>query len=352
MGKKSQRPDPQRAPVGRPFPAWQILSALLVVGLVIGVLAFGGQSDDAAALREADDRPPEMVSVPGGTFWMGRADGPADERPAHEVTVSPFRMDATEVTVGQFAAFVKATGYVTVAERAFDAKRYPDAAPEFRKPGSAVFVPIDVDVNEQPGAWWRYVPGANWRHPEGPKSDVRGKKNDPVVQIAWEDADAYAKWAGKRLPTEAEWEWAARGGWDRKPFCWGDAQQGEGGKWYANAYQGRFPAEDTGADGFAGLAPVRSFPPNGYGLYDMSGNAWEWCSDWYDPEYYGASPKDNPKGPVTGPRIEGEMQKVRRGGSYLCDNSYCQRYLPSARDKNPTDSGASHTGFRCVKDGE
>ncbi|QJW94091.1 formylglycine-generating enzyme family protein [Frigoriglobus tundricola] len=351
MGKKSQRPEPQGAPAVRRLRAWQILSALLVVGLVVGVLAVGGQSDDAA-LREADDNPPEMVSVPGGTFWMGRNDGPPDERPAHEVTVSPFRMDATEVTVGQFAAFAKATGYVTVAERAFDAKRYPDAAPEFRKPGSAVFLPVDVDVDEQRGAWWRYVPGASWRHPEGPKCDVKGKKNTPVVQIAWEDADAYAKWAGKRLPTEAEWEWAARGGLDRKPFCWGDAQQGDGGRWYANTYQGRFPAEDTGADGFAGLAPVRTFPPNGYGLYDMSGNAWEWCSDWYDPEYYAVSPKDDPKGPATGPRIEGESQKVRRGGSFLCDDGYCRRYLPSARDKNPTDSGANHTGFRCVKDGK
>jgi formylglycine-generating enzyme required for sulfatase activity len=300
-----------------------------------------------------------MVSIPGGTFWMGREAGPEvpeDETPAHEVTVAPFEMDATEVTVGQYGAFVKATGYVTVAERPFDEKKYPDAAPEYRKPGSAVFVPMDADVNEMRGAWWRYVPGANWRHPEGPDSSVKGKKNYPVVQIAWEDAEAYAKWAGKRLPTEAEWEWAARGGLERKIYCWGDTKVGADGKWLANAYQGKFPAHDTGEDGFAGLAPVKSFPPNAYGLYDMSGNAWEWCSDWYDEKYYKTSPKDNPKGPETGPLIQDpgspypERQKVRRGGSFLCDDKYCHRYRPSARDKNPTDSSANHTGFRCVRD--
>jgi sulfatase modifying factor 1 len=359
MGKHTNRlvqsATPQATGTSRRFPIWLIVPVLLLAGLVAGVLAIGWTSEYDPR-RDADSAPPEMVSIPDGTYWMGRDDGPPDESPRHEVTVSPFEMDATEVTVGQFAHFVKETGYVTVAERPFNPHKYPGTPPEFQKSGSAVFVPCDVPLYgpwETPTPpWWRYVPGACWRHPEGPESNLKGKKNYPAVQIAYEDAEAYAKWAGKRLPTEAEWEWAARGGLDGKPYCWGDAKQGDGGKWYANTYQGKFPAEDRGEDGFAGLAPVKSFPANGYGLYDMSGNAWEWCSDWYDPGYYKAAPKDNPKGPERGPLVEGEgqPQKVRRGGSFLCDDSYCRRYLPSARDKNPTDSSANHTGFRCVKD--
>ena len=349
MGKKAARPA-MSPPAARRFPLRWILPTILVGTLAVGLLAISWGTGDAA-LREADDTPPAMVAIPGGTFWMGRDDGPQDEQPVHEVAIAPFEMDATEVTVGQYAAFVKATDYVTVAERTPDLQRYPDANPMMLRPGSAVFVPMDVDVHEQRGAWFRYVPGASWRHPEGRESSVEGKGNYPVVQIAWEDAEAYAKWAGKRLPTEAEWEYAARGGLDRKPYTWGDAKNGDGGTWYANAYQGKFPAADAGSDGFAGLAPVKSFPPNGYGLYDMSGNAWEWCSDWYDPAYYAVSPKANPQGPPSGPLVEGERQpqKVRRGGSFLCDDNYCRRYVPSARDKNPTDSSANHNGFRCVK---
>ncbi len=348
MGKKAPRTAPAPSPPpARKFPLW-ILPVVFLAGLGFVLFAIGLSS----AEYEVDESPPPMVTIPGGTFWMGRVDGPADERPVHEVTVSAFEMDATEVTVGQFAMFVKATGYVTISERVPDARKYPDADPAYLKPGSAVFVPMEADLGG-PAVWWRYVIGANWRHPEGPESSVKGKKNYPAVQIAWDDADAYAKWAGKRLPTEAEWEWAARGGLDRKPYCWGDDKNGEDGKWCANAYQGKFPAEDSGADGFIGLAPVKSFPPNGYGLYDMSGNAWEWCSDWYDPGYYAVSPKDNPKGPAEGAiGVEGERQpqRVRRGGSFLCDDKYCRRYVPSARDKNPPDSSANHTGFRCVKD--
>jgi formylglycine-generating enzyme required for sulfatase activity len=357
MGKKDKRVVPPAAPVPAPVASagrlpWGAVLAVLAATLVVAVLLVGRSSPDEAP---PTGDPPEMVSIPGGTFWMGSDDGPADERPMHEVAVGPFQMDTTEVTVGQFEAFVRATGYVTVAERPFDGARFPDAPPELRRPGAAVFVPVDAPLDgpwETPHPpWWRYVPGANWRHPEGPGTGVRGKENFPVVQIAWEDAEAYAKWAGKRLPTEAEWEWAARGGLDRKPYCWGEAENGAGGRWYANTFQGTFPAFDRGADGFVGLAPVKSFPPNGYGLYDMSGNAWEWCADWYDPGYYAAAPKDDPKGPPTGPPVDGERepQRVRRGGSFLCADGYCRRYLPAARDKNPPDSSANHTGFRCVK---
>lgn len=349
MGKKVPRPAPPVPAAARKLPWFWLVSGALFAGLVIGVLTIGWAAEFDPA-SDSDPAPAPMVRVPGGTFRMGRPDGPADERPVHEVTVSAFDMDATEVTVGQFAAFVKATGYVTTAEKVPDPQKYPDADPAYLKPGSAVFVPMGADLGSP--VWWRYVGGASWRHPEGPGSSVKGKKNYPAVHITWEDASAYATWAGKRLPTEAEWEFAARGGLDQQPYCWGAQKNGADGTWYANAYQGTFPERDAGDDGFAGLAPVKSFPPNAYGLYDMSGNAWEWCSDWYDPGYYAASPKTDPQGPVAGALVDGERQpqKVRRGGSFLCDDSYCRRYVPSARDKNPTDSSANHTGFRCVRD--
>ena len=344
------------------FP-WAWVVPLAGIGVLVGVLVavgmrWGEKSSDDIALALADDTPPETVLIPGGTFTMGRDDGPADEKPAHQVTVGPFRMDKTEVTNAQFAAFVKATGYLTVAERKPDPAKFPDADPANLVPGSAVFLHVDASLDRREWntpfpPWWRYVPGACWRRPEGKGSNLKGKKDYPVVQIAWEDAAAYAKWAGKRLPTEAEWEYAARGGLDHKEYCWGDAKPGDGGKWYANAFQGKFPNEDAGLDGFKGLAPVGQFPANGYGLFDMSGNAWEWCRDWYDPGYYAVAPKFNPQGPAAGAKgVEGERepQRVRRGGSFLCDDNYCRRYLPSARDKNPADSSASHTGFRCVQD--
>ena len=338
------------------FSRWFL--AVPVVGLFGVLVAVGWKSAPTGpakpaeydALLEADDTPPEMVEIPGGTFWMGSDDGPEEERPRHEVTVRGFRMDRTEVTNGQFATFVKATGYVTVAERVPTQEQYPTADPKNLVPGSAVYRPAAASL-EGPPVWWVYVPGASWRRPDGPGSSIEGKKNYPVVHIAWEDAVAYAKWAGKRLPTEAEWEYAARGGLDRKPFCWGDAKQGEGGKFWANTFQGEFPLRDTGDDGFQGTAPVGSFAPNGYGLLDVSGNVWEWCSDWYQPDYYRNSPKNNPTGPTAGlPDDFGLPQRVRRGGSFLCADNYCRRYTPSARDKNPPDSGACHTGFRCVQD--
>ena len=346
--------------------SWFVLAPVIGVGALLGVVIAVGYKpadpSDGIALDLADATPGEMVLIPEGTFVMGRDNGPEDEKPAHEVTLAPFYLDKTEVTNAQFAAFVKATGYVTRAEKKPNWEEMrrnlppdtPQPLPEDMVAGSAVFYPHGslnpAEWKSGGPPWWRYVPGACWRRPEGRGSDLRDKGNFPVVQIAWEDAAAYAGWAGKRLPTEAEWEYAARGGLVRKEYCWGDARPGEGGKWYANAHQGDFPNTDTANDGFAGLAPIAQYPPNGYGLYDMSGNAWEWCQDWYDPRYYATSPRDNPKGPDVGePDAMGQLQKVRRGGSFLCNDSYCKRYVPSARDCNPTDSSANHTGFRCAK---
>jgi formylglycine-generating enzyme required for sulfatase activity len=293
-----------------------------------------------------------MVWIPGGEFWMGTEDSYPDCKPVHKVYVDGFWMDRTEVTNAQFARFVRATGYQTVAERPPDLKRYPNAPKEARRPFSFVFTPPPGKVPlDDHFRWWKPVPGANWRHPEGPGSDLKGRENYPVVHICWHDAVAYARWAGKRLPTEAEWEFAARGGLDRKRYVWGDALL-PGGKWMANVWQGEFPHHNTAADGYAGAAPVGSFPPNGYGLYDMAGNAWEWCADWYHSGYYRFSPKRNPPGPSTSFDANdpsGEPKRVRRGGSFLCSDNYCLRYLPGSRDGSPPDSAANHIGFRCVR---
>lgn len=319
--------------------------------LFIGTLICGSSSQALSEPAEKQNAPDGMIWIPGGAFWMGSDNGPEDEQPRHQVTVDGFWMDKYEVTNAQFAKFVKATGYRTIAEQKPDPIKYPDAPKDKLVPFSAVFKCCPAELDGPP-VWWQFTPGADWRHPEGPKSTLEGKDDYPVVHIAWEDAAAYAKWAGKRLPTEAEWEYAARGGLDKKEFTWGDAKQGEKGKWYANTFQGRFPLKDTGDDGFTGLAPVGKFPANGYGLHDMSGNAWEWCRDWYQPKYYRVSPAKNPQGPERGiEEVPGEgPSKVRRGGSFLCANDYCRRYLPSSRDKNPADSAANHTGFRCVKE--
>lgn len=336
---RRQQANPKRL---RRWP-WLVAGGVVVVAAVVVI----SQSD-----RPWGSPPEEMAWIPSGQFWMGSDDGPYDERPMHQVEISGFWMDKHEVTNAQFARFVAETGYVTVAERQPDARDYPGAKPELLVPGSAVFMPPgeDVDLNGPP-IWWQYVKGANWRHPEGPDSDIAGKDSYPVVQICWEDAVAYAKWAGKRLPTEAEFEFAARGGLDRQRYCWGNELK-PSGKFMANVWQGTFPTRNTGEDGFTGAAPVGSFPANGFGLFDMSGNVWEWCADWYDANYYSASPRKNPKGPDKGTleTESGQPQRVRRGGSFLCAENYCRRYLPSARDKNPPDSSANHTGFRCAKD--
>jgi formylglycine-generating enzyme len=294
----------------------------------------------------------DMVWISGGTFWMGSEDGNPDEQPVHPVTVSGFWMDKTEVTNEQFERFAKATGYVTVAERKPDPKDFPDAPPDMLVAGSVVFNPPPGVVSlENHYIWWKWVPDANWRHPEGPGSSINGRERHPVVHVSWIDAMAYANWTGKRLPTEAEWEVASRGGLERKSYSWGDDQT-PGGQWKANIWQGRFPNENTQADGFPVTAPVGSFTANGYGLYDMAGNVWEWCSDWYRADSYATGSKTNPTGPIDSfdPNEPNVPKKIMRGGSYLCSDLYCTGYRPSARMKSSPDTGLSHTGFRCVKD--
>jgi formylglycine-generating enzyme required for sulfatase activity len=293
----------------------------------------------------------DMVWIPGGKFTMGSNDGQTDEKPLHDVKVDGFWMDKTEVTNEQFARFVEETKYVTVAERPIDPKQFPGVPSAQLKPGSITFTPPPrVETLDDHMQWWSYTPGANWRHPEGPQSDIKGRGKHPVVQVCWEDAIAYAKWADKRLPTEAEWEYAARGGLDHNAFVWGREKVPDG-KWMANIWQGAFPNENTGEDGFKGTAPVGSYLPNGYGLFDMAGNVWEWCADWYLPDYYTKSPRKNPQGPDTSfdPNEPGVMKRVTRGGSFMCSDMYCKGYRPSARMKTSPDTGLANTGFRCVK---
>jgi formylglycine-generating enzyme required for sulfatase activity len=315
----------------------------LVLTVLLAVSGCGGPSEPA---------PAGMVWIPPGKFWMGSDDGLfPDAQPVHQVELDGFWMDKTEVTNAQFACFVEATGYVTVAERQPNPKDYPDAPKEKLVPGSIVFTaPKEKLPLDAPLAWWKYQPGACWRHPEGPGSSIEGRENHPVVHVCWDDAVAYANWAGKRLPTEAEWEYAARGGLDRKRYVWGDELKPDG-KWQANIWQGHFPNENTAEDGFRGTAPVGSFPPNGFGLYDMAGNVWEWCADWYRPDYYAESPGRNPPGPGSShdPMEPGVPKRVQRGGSFMCSDMYCVRYLPAGRGKGAVDSGAPHVGFRCVK---
>jgi formylglycine-generating enzyme required for sulfatase activity len=311
-----------------------------------------------------DKAPQGMAWVPGGEFSMGAQNPPdmddvgmkatKDSRPVHRVYVDGFFMDKTDVTNAEFERFVKATGYVTVAERKPRAEDYPGAPPENLVAGSVVFAPpkrpVSLDNFYQ---WWTYIPGANWRHPLGPKSSIAGNGSYPVVHVAYEDALAYAKWTGKRLPTEAEWEFAARGGLSGKPYVWGDEFRPQG-KWMANTHEGHFPDEDTGGDGYSGIAPVARFSPNGYGLYDMAGNVWQWTTDWYRPDYYqqlkAAGVARNPQGPDSSydPSEPGRAKKVHRGGSFLCTDQYCSRYMVGTRGKGEADTGTNHLGFRCI----
>jgi formylglycine-generating enzyme required for sulfatase activity len=331
------------------------------------VMSAGFQPTVPNASKPTVPAPTGMVWIPGGEFSMGAADSPsdgkvgmqatADSRPVHRVYVDGFYMDKTDVTNAEFAAFVKATKYITVAERKPTAEEFPGAPPENLVAGSVVFAPPDHPVPlDNHYQWWTYVPGANWRHPSGPDSNITGKGNYPVVQIAYEDAVAYAKWAGKRLPTEAEFEFAARGGLAGKPYVWGNDFRPQG-KWMANTHQGHFPDKDAGSDGYSGVAPVAKFPANGYGLYDMAGNVWQWTSDWYRPDYYqqlasAGGVARNPQGPDSAfdPSEPGQPKKVHRGGSFLCTDQYCSRYVVGTRGKGEVSTSTNHLGFRCVKD--
>jgi formylglycine-generating enzyme required for sulfatase activity len=304
--------------------------------------------------------PPDMEWIPGGTFRMGSERFYAEERPVHEVKVDGLWMDRSEVTNEQFARFVAETSYVTLAERAPKAEDFPGAPPENLVAGSMVFLkrtgPVDL---RNYANWWAWVPGANWRHPKGPDSSLEGLAQHPVVHVAYEDVEAFARWAGKELATEAEWEFAARGGLDGATFTWGDEEFPDG-KAMVNAWQGEFPWQNLLSDGYEGTSPVGTFPPNGYGLHDMAGNVWEWTSDWYEPRGADPTVKSCCMGSVN-PRVVSPEKsynphqpqfriprKVVKGGSHLCAPNYCFRYRPAARQPQMIDTGMAHIGFRCV----
>jgi len=318
--------------------------------------------------KPAGKAPEGMVWIPGGEFSMGSnvedeslcsiKGVTKDAAPIHRVYVDGYYMDETEVTNEEFEKFAKATGYVTVAEQKPTKAEFPTANEEDLITGSVVFTPTSSAVNLNNFLqWWRYEPGADWKHPEGPQSTIKGKEKYPVVHVVYEDAQAYAKWAGKRLPTEAEWEFAARGGKTGNLYAWGNNLK-PNGKFQANIYQGQVPIKDgdTGEDGFKGIAPVKQYAPNAYGLYDMAGNVWEWVHDWYSVDYYKSLAESgktvrNPQGPDTyyDPNDTVEIKRVHRGGSFLCTDQYCTRYMVGTRGKGEIRSAANHVGFRCVK---
>lgn len=311
-----------------------------------------------ATTREKPSHP-DMAWIPCGTFRMGSDRHYPEEAPAHRVTVTSFWIDRTPVTNRQFRRFVETTGHVSYAEIAPDPKDYPGALPHMLKPGSLVFTPPPhpVDLNDWRG-WWKFEFGANWRRPYGRGRSNHGLDDHPVVHVALRDAEAYAAWAGKALPTEAEWEYAARGGLDGAEFAWGD-ELTPGGRHMANTWQGAFPRENLAADGYARTSPVRAFPPNGHGLFDMIGNVWEWTTDWYSARHAADAPKaccipENPRGgreadsyDKCDPSVR-IPRKVVKGGSHLCAPNYCRRYRPAARHAQPIDTSMSHVGFRCV----
>lgn len=356
----------------RHFPGLKEIVRVMSIGIVLAVFlallaGCGGEAQP----------PPGMVLVPGGEFTMGSDADFAfpNERPAHRVVVVPFFLDTHPVTNADFAKFVEATGYTTVAERPVDweelKKQAPPGTPkppeEVLEPGSLVFraTPGPVDLRDM-SQWWVWTTGASWNHPEGPGSSIVGRESHPVVQVAWEDAKAYAKWAGKRLPTEAEWEFAARGGLEGARYAWGD-EENPGGKFLLNRWTGNFPYRNDAEDGFVGTSPVAAFPANGYGLFDMGGNVWNWCADLYRADTFAHRAGDekgccDPKGPLTAagekpmpgdpspPTVPGAERRVTKGGSFLCNPSYCESYRPAARRGTPPDTGSSHVGFRCAGD--
>ncbi len=337
------------------------LTGLIPLLMLSGLSACQHRTVEASAELHAGWPPATkaegMVWIRGGDFSMGSEHGMfTDARPVHRVRVDGFWMDQTEVTNRQFSEFVQSTGYVTIAERTPRAEDFPGALTSDLVAGSVVFTPpvgpVRLDDHFQ---WWAYVKGANWRRPEGPSSNLNGREDHPVVHVAFQDAEAYASWAGKRLPTEAEWEFAARGGLDRKRYTWGDEFR-PGGRFQANSFQGNFPNNNTCEDGFASTSPVGSFPPNGYGISDMAGNVWEWVSDWYRPDYYytlaaSGAVAVNPRGPADSfdPQEPGVRKRVMKGGSFLCTDQYCARYMPGARGKGEPGTGTNHVGFRCVR---
>lgn len=362
------------------------IAGLIAVGFVVtiglGIASFHQPSPSAAQAVHVVDG---MVWIPPGEFDLGTDDirSPLNERPANRVRLNGFWMDATLVTNAQFRAFVEATGYVTTAERPVDweemRKQLPPGTPRpddaMLLPGSLVFTPRitaageEIDMRDMSN-WWTWTTGANWRHPQGPGSSIEGKDHYPVVHVSWDDAMAYAKWAGKRLPTEAEWEYAARGGAKTNTrFWWGDELQprgdvGAGEVYMANIWQGEFPSHDTGADGYTRSSPVRAFPANGYGLHDMAGNVWQWTADLYRVDAHALSAQrlresgrtccENPQGPATcfnpARAVPDAVERVVKGGSFLCHASYCESYRPTARRGVPPDTGTEHIGFRCVSD--
>ena len=352
---------------GRGSLVWRAGVGMVATAIIAGIALHGLLGSEGSKTIVSNPMPPVgMRWIPSGAFLMGTndTDSQDNERPAQHVKISGFWIDEHDVTNVEFRKFVAATGYITTAERPVDweelKKQVPRGTPkppeEMLQPGALVFTPLDHEVPlDDVRQWWRWVSGASWKHPQGPNSTIDAKDDYPVVQVAWDDAVAYAKWAGKRLPTEAEWEYAARGGLDAKRFVWGDEFRPKG-RIMANTYSGDFPIKDTADDGYAGSSPWKAFPPNSYGLYDMAGNVWQWTADVYnDHAGVAACPAcvaNIGAAGVCDTNASGEVRRVIKGGSFLCSEQYCESYRPSARRGTPRDTGSEHVGFRCVMSAE